>query len=67
MARHDRSHYPHLMSCVCGKVWAGTKDDARRIRREIVALKEHSTPCRFYQCDSGGWHWTQQVERPARA
>ena len=66
MARHDRNHYPHLLTCSCGKVWAGTKNDARRIRKEIVTLKQHETPCRFYECESGGWHWTQQVEKGVR-
>lgn len=63
MSQHVRNHFPHLLMCTCGKVYASTRDDARRIRREIMTATGRETPCRFYECASGGWHWTQQVER----
>lgn len=63
MARHERINYPHLLTCLCGKFYAATRDEARKLRREVVEFKGHHNPVRFYQCDSGSWHWTSRVER----
>lgn len=57
-ARHPR---PHLMTCLCGKVYSPTREDARRLRKDIADRNQNHEMCRFYECDHGGWHWTRRV------
>ncbi|MBG6085843.1 hypothetical protein IW252_002610 [Zhihengliuella flava] len=59
----QRPNYPHLLHCPCGKVYAPTKAEARRLRQEMVIITGHADPCRYYQCGHGTWHWTSQTER----
>jgi hypothetical protein len=54
---------PHLYTCQCGKVYSPTRDEARRLRREIAGPDALLEVCRFYECDHGGWHWTRRVPK----
>lgn len=59
----QRPNFPHLCTCLCGKVYATTKDEARRLKHEIEDLAGYSNPVRYYQCAHGSWHWTSHVDR----
>jgi len=52
---------PHFFTCQCGKAYSPTRDEARRLRREIAGPGALLEVCRFYECDHGGWHWTRQT------
>ena len=56
---------PHVLTCACGKWYSPTRDEARKLRREIAGHNGGHNPVRFYECESGGWHWTSQIERPS--
>lgn len=56
---------PVVYRCPCGKVWANTKAEARRLRAEFEAYYGNHNDVRFYACKSGGWHWTSDTERKA--
>lgn len=62
MRRH-RPAYPSVFHCLCGKVYAPTRDEARRLRQEMEHHAGNRSHVRFYQCDKGAWHWTRQTER----
>lgn len=62
MTRRPYTHAPIYMVCACGKAYSPTKDAARQLRREIEGYKGRHFPVRFYECPSGGWHWTRQIQ-----
>lgn len=63
----SRDAAPHararLARCVeCGKVWAPTKEEARRLRRAVAEYQGREDAIRYYEC-AGGWHWTRKGAR----
>lgn len=53
--------------CACGKVLALNEQDARRIVKRIQKRKGESNEVRYYQCQFGATHWTQNVHQQKRA
>ncbi|MFF5791105.1 hypothetical protein ACFY5D_03555 [Paeniglutamicibacter sp. NPDC012692] len=57
-----RSPRPVCPDPYCGKVWAPTRDDAKRLRAEIQKENGDRSPVRYYE-HAGGWHWTRRIGR----
>jgi hypothetical protein len=57
------THAPIYMLCACGKAYSPSRSAAKQLRREIEAYKGRQDVCRYYECESGGWHWTRMVDR----
>ena len=55
-----------ICTCPCGKWYSPTKNDARALRREIEQFTGQTSHVRFYECEHGGHHWTQQIENRKR-
>lgn len=53
---------PPLPKCACGKLACPSLEDAREIRAKIWAHEGGSSRTRYYQCESGAWHWTRMLE-----
>ena len=63
MSRPLEMHRP-TFRCRCGKVYAMSEKDADGMRRFIAKKNGGDNPVRYYECQFGGWHWTQQLEPP---
>ena len=53
---------PPLPKCGCGKLACPSLEDAREIRAKIWAREGGANRTRYYQCDTGCWHWTRMLE-----
>jgi len=56
-----RSPRPVCPDPYCGKVWCATKEDAKRMRREVQQENGDRSRVRYYE-HAGGWHWTRDIE-----
>lgn len=62
-SRHGhRSPMPTCPDAYCGKVWAPTREDAKRLHAEIVHDTGDRSPVRYYE-HGGGWHWTRRLRK----
>lgn len=52
---------PPSSMCRCGKVLHHSKDDARQGFRYYSKMHNHVNEVRYYECEYGGWHWTQRL------
>lgn len=60
--RTYRSPRPVCPDPYCGKVWSPTREDAKRMRAEIMRENGDRSPVRYYE-HAGGWHWTRRVNK----
>lgn len=51
----------NFLTCLCGKAYSPTKEAAKGLRLERWG--RGGDPCRYYECEHGGWHWTRYVRR----
>lgn len=56
-----RSPRPVCPDPYCNKVWCATKEDAKRMRREVQQENGDRSRVRYYE-HGGGWHWTRDIE-----
>lgn len=57
-----RSPRPVCPDRYCGKLWSPTREDAKRMRREVMEENGDRSPVRYYE-HGGGWHWTRRINR----
>ena len=55
-----RSPRPVCPDVYCGKLWAPTKADAKRLHKEVQQENGDRSPVRYYE-HAGGFHWTRDV------
>lgn len=58
----QRSPRPVCPDPYCSKVWSPTREDAKRMRAEIMQENGDRSPVRFYE-HAGGWHWTRRINK----
>lgn len=46
----------------CGKFWSPTREDAKRLHKEVQQENGDRSPVRYYE-HGGGWHWTRRINR----
>lgn len=63
LRHHGAAPLPKIATCLCGKVYSPTKNDARINRLAYANAAGALNPVRYYQCDHGGWHWTSHTTR----
>lgn len=57
-----RSPRPVCPDQYCGKVWAPTREDIKRLRAEMQHESGDRSPARYYE-HAGGWHWTRRLNK----
>lgn len=56
-----RSPRPVCPDKYCGKIWAPTKSDAKRMRAELSRERGDKSQVRYYE-HCGGFHWTRDID-----